>query len=105
MGTTSCPAAWSAPHAPDRQRVPQRQVPPDTPRARLADAQGLTSKSYPPGVAAGGSSDGGDIHITNHYTIGAGVNRAEVAQAVTVGNANLKADLMRQRSCGQGVFR
>lgn len=50
------------------------------------------------------SGDSGDITIHATYQIGQGVNRAEVIQAVAAGNAQLKADLARSRSRGQGIF-
>jgi phage-related minor tail protein len=56
-------------------------------------------------VAAAANDDGGDINITQYVTVGAGVSRAEVAQAMAAAKAEMKGELMQQRSRGTGVFR
>jgi hypothetical protein len=71
--------------------------------AVIHQGEAVIPKAYNP--AAGGSGGDGGINITNHYTIGAGVNRAEMVQAVAAGNDQLRGDIMRQRSRGTGGWR
>lgn len=78
-------------------------VPYDGMPAVLHKGEAVVPAAYNP--ANGGSGTDGSLHFNNVYNIGQGVSRAEMVQAVEAGNAQMKADLQRQKSRQTGVFR
>lgn len=94
-------SCFNNPSAYTPQAAGTNYVPYDGFKASLHKGEAVVPAKYNP--AAGGRASASMVNITQNVTVGEGVTRGEVYQAVKSANAELMQTLMRSRNRGWGL--